>query len=238
MLRADNLNKLQIIKSQDQLNCALFPFELMFQVVAKAEYETICRRYAELYHLESYREHRQFLDWLHPIVLCIYHKDSRLLRSILDKHGYPARFETGSTPIWLCGLMNQNTCLKTICIFLMEKDLVAKVHFTKHDFKTLLKSNSKYCHRVISRMFRLNNKHIISTVRVLPHNYHISQYASYLEFIKTVKNENLGTARKSGCSRQIDQKQKANPKKKAEVFVLPFEFDFSMGSLQSIEFLD
>ena len=201
--------------------------------------------------------------------MCIYHKDSKLLRRILKDYVYPARCMAARTPITMCEEMGQTPCLETICMYLADSELGSAIEFTREEFDILLKSGSTLCHEVISQMFRSRDKSTFETDEMGTSKFKMDQYKNHLQFLKSIKSNafsepkprkqfcctKLKKVRTKDCidTQQDEQQNDINVKKKgnkranppnkskekieAEAYTLPFAFDFTFGSRQSIDFL-
>ena len=230
------MNKLEVIKQENKLDFTLISFSLIIDTVSESDYKMYCNKYAKMFYTNLYNKDDKSLDWLNPIHLYIYNGDSKLLRKILKKYGYPVNFYGQQTPIQLCKRMKQGLCFETICIFLLENGLAAEVEFTKEEFQILLKNGSPHCDRLIGQMIRPEDDRTFQTSRLLNSQVAIAQYSSHLHYVKSMKEEHYGKSPKRTRNKTL-KKKGGDPTIKVEAVTLPFEFDFSAGSEQSVGLL-
>ena len=230
--------------TRSELNFASFPFDLVHKIIDKTNYHRPCLRYAEFYFSGLDRMEDNQFGFLSPILMAIFHSDSRLLKAILDKHGYPVSFSMGITPIELCRHLRQHSCLDTICSFLVSKGLVKRVRFTKRDYQILLGAESGYCHAVVGRMLAPNRDVKFRNFAYLASGFRLDYHSNLLGFLVALQTENNTQSQsvlEEWWSKKFGQaKQKAKEKrlmKEVDVLSLPFAFDFAMGSQDSVDFL-
>ena len=241
------LNTIQIGTTDFKLTLANFPFDLISEMINETNYESSCLQYAQFYYssLEN-MEDRKF-GWLSPLLVCIIHSDSDLLATILRRHGFPLAYAEDKSPIVLCKRLGQISCLKAICLHLLRNNLVEKVKFCKEDFRILLRTNLPHCHAVVSGILKPNKQVKLQIISSFQSDLTMQSETSLLRFMVAIQKENhehktrfirklskKALSNKSDHSRSLRQKTIIEEK---QILNLPFAFDFSMGSLDSIEFM-
>lgn len=220
-------------------------------MIGVSNYYNPCLRYANFYFSKLEDMKDNLFGCLNPLLVSIYHQDSKLLKKILNKHGYPRQYLHTLTPIEMCHYHNQFSCLDTICSYLINNDLVSQIHFTKKEFQILLESRSEFCHQVLGQILVVREDTRLHNFAFLPESSKISSSPDLLHFLVQLQSENKKKEEnisKTWMDARFKQKrQKNNNKEKmarenslkfeVDILHLPFEFDFSIGCLDSLKFL-
>ena len=134
-------HKIFTVTFNENLNLKTFPFEDLLKCFLKKNYKKNLITYAR-YYFESIKntDRKDYIyGSLNPLLFAIYHNDSNLLEDLLDKFFYPKQIFNYVSPLEFSFALNYRTTIKVLCDHLIRRE--SYVHFTRADFKNLLKSN-------------------------------------------------------------------------------------------------
>ena len=145
-----NKHELFAVPFSENLNLKYFPFEDLLKCFLKRNYKKFIQSYAEYYYeaLETFARKDFHYGPLNPLLFAIYHNDSNLLEDLLDRYYYPKKIENYVSPLEYAFALNYRTAIKVLCNHLIRRDDF--VHFSRADFKHLLKSDILTCHKLIA----------------------------------------------------------------------------------------
>lgn len=145
-------NKHQIfsVPFQENLDLISFPFEDLLKCFLKKNYKRFLKTFARYYFGQLKESDRQDFNYgsLNPLLFAIYNNDSGLLEELLENYFYPRKIVNYVSPLEYSFAMNYPTTIKVLCDHLIRRDDF--VHFSRADFKKLLKSNILTCHKLIA----------------------------------------------------------------------------------------
>jgi hypothetical protein len=132
---------------------------------------------------------------------------------------------------------------------LISYDLVSEIEFTKKEFEILLQSKSVFCHQIISQMLVISGDSRFHNFAFLQSNYKLESSPDLLHFLIDLQIANQ-TEQDSITDMWMENRNKEKNKKKknklakenslkfeVDILTLPFAFDFSIGSKDSLMFM-
>lgn len=145
-----NKHQLFSVPFQENLDLKSFPFEDLLKCFLKKNYKRFLKTFARYYFGRLKESDRQDFNYgsLNPLLFAIYHNDSGLLEELLETYFYPRKILNYVSPLEFSFAMNFPTTIKVLCDHLIRRDDF--VHFSRADFKKLLKSNILNCHKLIA----------------------------------------------------------------------------------------
>ena len=190
-------NKHQIfsVPFQENLDLKYFPFEDLLKCFLKKNYKKYLLTFSQYYFDSLQKSDRKDFVYgsLNPLLFAIYHNDSNLLEELLEKYFYPKEIVNYVSPLEYSFAMNYRTTIKVLCDHLIRRDDF--VHFSRADFKKLLKSNILTCHKLIATiptepMINILPKlvYMTSNVKGIFHDY----LTSLLIYIKMEDLKHMG----------------------------------------------
>jgi hypothetical protein len=145
-----NKHRIVAVPFKENFKLSTFPFEDLLKCFLKKNYKKYLITYSKYYftNIEKTQRKDYLYGSLNPLLFAIYHNDSNLLEDLLDKFFYPKQINKYVSPLEYSFAMNYRTTIKVLCDYLIGRDYF--VHFTRADFKNLLKSNILTCHKLIA----------------------------------------------------------------------------------------
>ena len=145
-----NEHTLASIPFSEELNLRVFPFHDLSQSFLKKGYRRYVLAFAKFYFNRLEQQERKDFVYgpLNPLFFAIYHNDSNLLEDLLDTFFYPKRINGYVSPLEYSFAVNYRTTIKVLCDNLIRRS--DYVHFSRSDFKNLLRSDILTCHRLLA----------------------------------------------------------------------------------------
>lgn len=134
----------------EPLSLTSFPFVPLQSGFRDEDFENPILKFAEYYfHRLKQSEHvDEIYGPLNPMILSIYHNDTKLLETLLSRYFYPCSFRGYWSPLEYAFRQGYQSAIKVICDCLVKRD--HPVHFSKQDFHFLLESSVSYCHKLVA----------------------------------------------------------------------------------------
>jgi hypothetical protein len=186
---------------------------------------------------------------LNPLLITILQGDSKLLNTILEKWGYPYEFSSFMTPIEFSFHNEQLSCLETICKYLIKNNQVKKIWFTLKEFKILLKSQLTSCHEVLSQILTIREEMRFPALAYMKNDITIGAKKNLMKFLlklqkggkQTIEEDFTIEVKDTELSKERNKKlkkvQSNKIKTEVDILTVPFKYDYSIGSEDSVNFL-
>ena len=188
---------------------------------------------------------------MNPYNLAIYHNDEVLLTRFLKEHDLPYDKHGDFSVIEYSFRQGHPSLIKTLCDTLYYKQ--RPIYLSCNDFRHLIQSNLKEGHKLISKALinlecfeNFNLMYLPEQVRIL-FNRDLSDFflkAKQIEHFVYNRNKQLllknrlkNEDKKSALSLK-GKKSKQMNFSHVSLHSTPFEYDFSLGTLESLMFLD
>ena len=222
-----------------------FPFKFIQSALDEKIYSEGIEVLSEYYFsfLEHHDRTDSFFGPINPLLLCIFHKDTQLLSSLLDKYFYPTVPEhCYVSPLEYAFRTNNILSANTICEYALKKHSRFP-KFNRRDLFCLLKANSLICHRVLSNFFQEGE--LSSFPKFLPQkkSSQFGNYQSVIEYLHSSytkidlhedqSHQNLYNALEESSPFQNNKK---NMLKEIETKIFTTKLDLSVSSLDMIQF--
>ena len=203
------------------------------------------------YFKDFYFEKADQKKWgqLNPVNLAIYHNDEKLLKSTLKKNDLPYNFKEDNSIIETAYNLGHFTLIQALCSVLNSKKKSQLI--SKKDFKKLLSNNLEEGHALLSKQlvsFKCFDNYglvfICSEFKIMLSN-------SLIDFLYLFNKERTKLSERNKkilsffkkCESDTDQDScqseflKQLNESHVEILTTPFEYDFSIGSKESLDFL-
>jgi hypothetical protein len=186
---------------------------------------------------------------VNPLLVTIFHGDSKLLKVILQKYGYPHEFKNSVTPIEACCSQEQFSCLETICQYLIKKEEIPNIWMNLNEFQLLLRSGLPSCHEVLSKVFTVREEMKFPALAEIKKDIKIEVKPNLMSFLLKLQKGYSKVIEEDLSVEVNDQKKNKRRRKKVasvqksivrsevDILTIPFVYDFSTGSEDSVEFL-
>lgn len=243
------MNQLQFLEPRQDLSIEDFPFDSVEKMVQSNNYYNPILRYTRYYFSRLDMNKDLVFGGLNPFLVSIFHGDSKLLKVILENHGYPREFGSTLTPIEACCTQEQFSCLETICQYLIKSEQIANVWFNLNEFQLLLKSRLTSCHEVLSQVLTVRPEMKFPALAEVKSDLQLEVKPNLMSFLLKLQRgyskaieEDLSVEvrderKNSSRRKRIARSQKSEVKSEVEILTVPFVYDFSSGSEDSVEFL-
>ena len=232
----------------DTMNLNNFPFADLAQCFDKEDFADPIRRYAAYYF--SRIKLSNFEDWfygpLNPILFAIHHNSMALLEEILDNYRYPRTVGSYWSPLSFAFRYNYNSAVKVLCDKLVKRSYF--IEFRRQDFKSLLRSNFSYSHRLLAtvpwepslqnfpRLMYMKNQvglRFENEVGRILYTIKCDERRIHKKRIFEVESEEQFEIERSSM-----KKKHQISKKEVLVYQVPFKYNFAAGSPDSILLLE
>jgi hypothetical protein len=135
---------------EESLSLTNFPFIPLQSCFRDEDYENPILNFAKYYfdQLNKLQQVDSIYGPLNPLIFSIYHNDTKLLETLLNKYFYARCHRGYCSPLEYAFRQGYQSAIKVICDCLVKRD--HPVHFSKTDFHFLLESSLSYCHKLIA----------------------------------------------------------------------------------------
>ena len=239
------------IATSEGLELKSFPFRVLNRCFDRKVHAPAVKQYASYYYSkldESGRIDHEYGP-LNPLFMAIFNQNTSLLEELLNKHYYPSRVFHYVSPLEYAFICKNKTGIKKICEGLLRRDEM--VYFSRIDFKYLLSSNQKICHKVISTM--------ISDPQIngIPHMVYMNgpvmtkSCEDKLSITFKLKKENHHKAKKiekkikhnkknirKGAKKFFFGNQTQTYQSEISVGMVPFKYNYKTGTEDSVMLID
>lgn len=243
------MNRIEFIHASRGVNINTFPFDSIKKMIQSTNYHTPILRYADYYyrHLQTMRD--EIFGCLNPLLITILHGDSKLLNSILERHGYPLEFALSETPIEFSFRQHQLSCLETLCKFLIRKGLVNQIWFTLSEFRILLRSGLVVCHEVLGQILTVRPDMRFPALAHMAHDCQIEAKSTLMKFLLKLQKggrppteedltvEPRDSLQSKRRTQWLEKRLEAPRKSEVDILTVPFKYDYTSGSEDSVNFL-
>lgn len=149
----EEISKILFLSSVEDLGLSSFPFHDLKRCFDLEDYRQPILNFAEFYfsHISKSNFNDYSFGAVSPLLFAIYHNDIDLLKGLLETHRYPNKVHPQFSPLIYAFEQQSPSAIKIICDSLLSRDY--EVSFSKADFLCLIKSSSKYCHRLLANFF-------------------------------------------------------------------------------------
>ena len=260
-----DIKEITFITKNKIIHPHLFPFSALLRCFNTKDYTEPVLEFSRYFFSQISQTNHEDFDFgpLNPLLFAIYHNDMDLLEQILEEYAYPKAVHHYWSPLAFALKFNYLTAVKVICDRLAGQQ--QSVSFNRQDFTYLLNSSKDYCHKLIANIpskpaFKNLPKFVMmdSEMKLYFERgldtfiYKIKKEENKIrsEALKNLQNinnknkvlYNLMTKRNKLPTFEdlkITNRNKAfqDTKKAVVVFEVPFEYDYTVGSDDSIQFL-
>jgi hypothetical protein len=142
--------RLGVILFCEPLSLTNFPFVSLQSCFRDEDYENPILSLAQYYfhRLGDLENVDEIYGPINPMILSIYHNDTKLLETLLNMYFYPYSFRNYWSPLEYAFRQGYQSAIKVICDCLVKRD--HPVQFSKQDFHFLLESSVSYCHKLVA----------------------------------------------------------------------------------------
>ena len=178
---------------------------------------------------------------LSPLILSIYHNDTDLLQSLLDKYRYPKQVEGYWSPLSFAFYRNSDMAVRVLCDHLIRADY--EFSLSKVDFDFLLASGVPYCHELVSRIPRKMDQKAFPSHVLTSKSRKMYLEQNVSAAILKIKEKRYQTLQKHQENNRVlktkGKKLKELPKEKVvDAFHFDMEYCYDTGSWDSLRLLD
>jgi hypothetical protein len=227
---------MEFFSCEDVLQIANFPMNNLMKCLSPLHYQKHLKTFSEYYFtkIEESDFNDDIFEFLNPLLICIYHKNPKLLQELLTTYRYPKSIKGGFTPLSYAFENNSILIIKILCQNLFQYE--EQVELTHTDFEYLLESSYPYCHKLLAK---------------IPKETELDLFPSFIEMNYKVKlfNANNLTEAYNQCklldsslnkNNFMSKKQNENDSNKKDVitYKIPFKYSFESGSPGSVMFLN
>ena len=167
---------------------------------------------------------------LNPFIFAIFYSDEQTLQHLLENSRFPRWNSEGFfTPLEYTFFRNENDCLRILCnLLLKSRD---KIYFTQNEFTNLLESDFEFCHSLISKVpleipfKKINLSEVFQEDNAVRYNSSLKNF-----FLENEK-------RQFEMEHNPTQEQKEASRERFGIKFVPFRYDFTPGSTESMDFL-
>ena len=199
-----------------------FPFYSILGCFSSDTYSNHVKRLCSVYYSLSASEKRKF-GIVNPFTFAIYHNDEALLKSILKSHDIPYDYKGTISVIEFAFAHKHYGLIKYFCHKLFHKQ--SPQYISKKDFCILLNDPKMKGNKLIANSFiGLKSLEDCTMMRV-DSDIQISLNSGLKDFLYQVQENKSQKLLKADLS-------------SVEILSTSFEYDFSIGSRESINFLD
>ena len=207
------------------LSLGEFPVHSLLQAFDPEQYAAHVEVLRRFYFAQTPRRMRA-LGFLNPFTFAIYHNDQRLLKSMLKRHDIPYDYKGTISVIEYAFRQRHYALIKYLCHKLYYKS--SPQYISKQDFSILLRDPRMKGDKLIAHAFiRLDSLKALDML-YMASDVHISLNANLQDFLVQIKRKSL---RDRGRNEHLQMSS-------VEILSTSFEYDFSVGSRESIRFLD
>lgn len=243
------MNQLEILTPSNTLDFNDFPFNSIIECFKPDNYESNILIFAQYYFSKLPHLKDEIFGCLNPLLFSIFHGNSKLLQTIVQDYGYPKEFSLCMTPIEYSKLRSQDSCLETICIHLIKSEKTPEIKFNLKEFKILLKSKSEYSHEILSGVLTVHPEMRFPALAKIKRNINIEAKKELMKFllkmqkggVKCLENdfsvEYTDQKKNLKRNKKIKTKLKNDMKSEVDILTVPFVYDYSLGSEDSVQFL-
>ena len=239
------------IATSEGLELKSFPFRVLNRCFDRKVHARAVRQYASYYYSKLDESGRIDYDYgpLNPLFMAIFNQNSGLLEELLNEHYYPSRVFHYVSPLEYAFICKNKASIRETCQALLKRD--EEVHFSRSDFKYLLASDQKICHKVISTMISdpdidgMPNLIYMQEPVDLRFNDEMLSMAVKLKRADDeleVQAEKKQTHRKRKKSTNIDKyyigNQSGISKSEISVTTVPFKYNYRLGTEDSAMLID
>ena len=240
------LNQLEVLAPGLRLDFCEFPFESLMNSFNFDNYQNPILDFSKFYFSKLTLGKDSLFESLNPFHFAIFHGDSKLLEKLLEKYGYPREFECAMTPLEYANLRSSLSSIETICGYLVRSDKTSKINFTNLEFNILLSSGLKTAHDVLSEVLVAREERNFPNMAEMNSELRVDAKSSVLSFLLKLQKGARKSKEEDGSVETVEHGKKSSKKKikkkeqiKTEIDVLtvPFVYDYSLGSENSVDFL-
>ena len=240
---------LRLVTCRERLELKKFPFQNLLRCFDGKNHAPAIRQFSEYYFAQLDKTNRMDDEYgpINPLFMCIFNENSPLLQEILAKYYYPSRIFNYPSPLEYAFVQNHKASINELCNALLKRD--ETIHFTKADFKYLLASEQKICHKVASTIIadpgiaaipRLI--YIDQDVAAKSCDYLLSMAVILQRHDDLMEQEFLKKAPKKkskvGVSKYYAKSADTLAKNDVSIGATPFKYNYNVGTDDSVMFID
>lgn len=167
---------------------------------------------------------------LNPFIFSIYFSEEDTLQKLMEQYTYPKLVSGFMTPIEFCLQNEENDCLRIVCsVIIMKK---TEIYLTRNEFIALLGKEFKFCHQVLAYAAKKIPFDKMNFGENISDDMEIRFSNSFFDYM--IENEEKQyTAEHEATSEEMDESRQ-----RIEIYYAPFKYEFSVGSDESLEFLN
>lgn len=252
----EKVNSISFIDNVEALNLMEFPFKTLIHCFDKQSYYYPIKEYAMYYFnkLKQINYEDTVYGPVSPLFFAIYHNDMRLLEDLLENYRYPQKTVDYVSPLLFALKYKYNSAVKVFCDYLVRRNY--PISFTRLEFVYLLKSPFSYCHKLMAtipseptlqnfpRMVCMNRQVQLHFVKEVGHLLFSLKRKEFEEMEKKIKKRKKQKKKLVSFTRSFLRRAASgvheNTLTKSEVisFQIPFKYSYSVGTPDSVNFLD
>jgi hypothetical protein len=218
---------------KDFLQICDFSFNDIIESFSPLNYKTHIRSFSKFYFskIEETSYNDDLFGPLNPLLMCIYHNDTKLLQELLNTYRYPRTIKGDLTPLSYAFDKKYISIVELLCENLSQCEY--QVEFTCSDFKNLMKSPYGYCHKLMATIPKQTDTEVFPSLIKMTDHVKLFDVNNTNECLLKIQQME-STTRKASC---FNNNQNETDKKDVVIYEIPFKYSFSAGSLGSIDFL-
>ena len=167
---------------------------------------------------------------LNPFTFAIFYSEENILQFLLENYTYPKFVRGFLTPIEYCMQNEEHDCLRILCSLLISNN--RELHLTRKEFVALLGKNFEFCHQLLAIAPRKIPFDKINFSENINKDTEIRFSSSFFDFMRENEIKQLENEKEEVEEEDDDDRQRI------DILYAPFEYDFSIGSMESLNFLD
>ena len=238
MKNLHEVETLGYVRFPESLSVKTFPFDSLEKCFGEEDYQAPIMNFAEYYFKKIKKAQRvdRIYGPINPLTLAIYHNDTKLMEELFDKFKYPKAFKGYWSPLEYSFRQGYHSAIKVVCDNLVRRTHL--VEFSKSDFVFMLESGFSYCHKLISTVPVKSTVKSIPKLIFMKQEVKLNHCKNVSNLLTQIKNEEKIILDGNISLSEDKSKKKAKSKTEVKVLRIPFKYDFSIGSLDSLRLLD
>ena len=141
---------LRSVTISECLELKSFPYRILARCFDNKNHAKAIRQYSKYYYSNLDSSDRIDYDYgpINPLIMSVFNENSALVQELVNQYYYPSRIYNYVSPLEYAFQSKQTASINELCDALLKRE--ETIYFSRSDFKYLLASDQKICHKVIS----------------------------------------------------------------------------------------